>query len=309
MSDICHPITASVPFVNFYWMSDLFTSRSPEGNNINAHDMSSNYLPAVCEHISLLKLLIETTNFKINLAVNLDREEDLLTVFPASARELGLTSEAPEGDGEVQLLRGFQVDYAAHGKVRISGKETAATVVCNTQLLADTSNHKSESKLQNALGNICFVAAALLCLSVNNQQKHLASIVKTFQNDPNHPSALTLKLDALFGTMRFIDLQPVYYAVVTSIIEVFSPAFAMGVQGWYKLSMADMMKVIYIFISNFSSVDVQEGCLDQISFLLNLSLERDFGYDQGASQSNAHHRHVPFEHGDDQIRFKQRKGL
>ncbi|KAF8584384.1 hypothetical protein K439DRAFT_1616788 [Ramaria rubella] len=242
--------------------------------------MSSNYLSAVHERISPLKLPIETTNFLKNLAVNLDREEDLLAVLPASARELGLTSEVPEGDGylssrgqdratffyafvgaivldrclwalgvggspqqaqwlhprtpfqerdssvfsrEVQLLRGFQVDHAAHGKVRISGKETGATVIRNTQLLADTSNHKSKSKLQNALGNICFGAAALLCLSVNNQQKHLASIVKTFQsvlslvlsyticidfirNDPNCPSALTLKLDALFGTMWFIDL-------------------------------------------------------------------------------------------------------
>ncbi|KAF8576535.1 hypothetical protein K439DRAFT_1622777 [Ramaria rubella] len=263
MSDICHPITASVPFVKFYWMSDLFTGRSPEGNNINARDMSSNYLSAVHKRISPLKLPIETTNLKKNLAVNLDQEEDLLIVLPASARELGLTSEVPEGDGclwalgvggspqqaqwlhpctpfqerdssvfsrEVQLLRGFQVDYAACGKVRISGKETAATVVRNTQLLANTSNHKSESKLQNALGNICFVAAALLCLSVNNQQKHLASIVKTFQNDPNRPSALTLKLEPLF-----------------------SPAFAMGAQGRYKLSMADMMKVIYFFISNFRS--------------------------------------------------------
>ncbi|KAF8574752.1 hypothetical protein K439DRAFT_1624097 [Ramaria rubella] len=82
----------------------------------------------------------------------------------------------------------------------------------------------------------------LLSLSVLNKRDHLEKVMEAVLSDSHRPPTLQAKLVDIYGHLSYQDFQSYYYAIIVSILEIFSDKFSRKNAVMYNYNMHDMMK-------------------------------------------------------------------
>ncbi|KAF8581052.1 hypothetical protein K439DRAFT_1619362 [Ramaria rubella] len=138
-----------------------------------------------------------------------------------------------------KLLQGFWLSYGARGSVDL-GQRGSPDVALNAEMVIRSGNHKSTAEFHAALGNLYGMVGILLSLSVLNKRDHLekgygSSFIAQFLQQA--------KLVDIYGHLRYQDFQSYYYAIIVSILEIFSDKFSRKNAVMYNYNMHDMMKL------------------------------------------------------------------
>ncbi|KAF8585325.1 hypothetical protein K439DRAFT_1616051 [Ramaria rubella] len=75
-----------------------------------------------------------------------------------------------------------------------------------------------------------------------NKRDHLEKVMEAVLSDSHRPPTLQAKLVDIYGHLRYQDFQSYYYAIIVSIIEIFSDKFSRKNTVMYNYNMHDMMK-------------------------------------------------------------------
>ncbi|KAF8575368.1 hypothetical protein K439DRAFT_1623638 [Ramaria rubella] len=86
------------------------------------------------------------------------------------------------------------------------------------------------------------MASTLISLSMLNKNEHLKEVIAAIGSDVHQPPTLTKKLGEVYGHLGYNDLHSCYYAIVVSILEVFSPHFGKKSASVFSYGMPEMMK-------------------------------------------------------------------
>ncbi|KAF8577844.1 hypothetical protein K439DRAFT_1621810 [Ramaria rubella] len=154
-----------------------------------------------------------------------------------------MAAPLPTDEGHhMDLLRSFWILYGSRGSfdtARIKAQEVA----WNANVAVKSASYKSTADLSSAVGNIYYMASTLISLSVLNKNEHLKEVIAAIGSDVHRPPTLTKKLGEVYGHLGYNDLHSCYYAIVVSILEVFSPHFGKKSASVFSYGMPEMMKL------------------------------------------------------------------
>ncbi|KAF8582501.1 hypothetical protein K439DRAFT_1618204 [Ramaria rubella] len=136
----------------------------------------------------------------------------------------------------------FWISYGSRGSfdtARIKAQEVAR----NANVAVKSASYKRMADLSSAVGNIYYMASTLISLSVLNKNEHLKEVIAAIGSDVHRLLTLTKKLGEVYGHLGYNDLHSCYYAIVVSILEVFSPHFGKNSASVFSYGMPEMMKL------------------------------------------------------------------